>query len=231
MVLILNLISGIFSGLRVTTCFPLFTTRANSIQMELFYLLENLFLFIGVWLFSFRYFQMAKEIAKTIDLKLAFVNPLVMTNDLERRKTIYKVFELLNIFFMIIMCFFYSFSFVGDYQRHTGFTMLVICCATFLVQVPLQVLLAVLAIRKFYYVVMQQDSLSINSKPLKIQLGVLLFWMASTLYLVATLIVNYYGLCDYQSVKRITIADSCYFIPKLVLSLNISYFLYKSTKH
>ena len=53
--------------------------------------------------------------------------------------------------------------------------------------------------------------------------------MGSTTYLVSALIINYYDLCGYQAVKRITIADSCVFFPKLVLSLSISYFLYKST--
>ena len=54
--------------------------------------------------------------------------------------------------------------------------------------------------------------------------------MLSTSYLVGTLIKNYYTLPDYKSVKRITVADTVYNFPRLILITHVSYLLFKSTR-
>lgn len=57
----LLLLSNITAIFRITAIFPILSTRANDVEFELLYLLENLFFFSAIWLFSFKYFQMASE--------------------------------------------------------------------------------------------------------------------------------------------------------------------------
>ena len=83
---------------------------------------------------------------------------------------------------MILINCFYCISFIDGVESHVGFYILVVCCTTFMVQVPLQVVLMLLALKKFYCIIRELENVHLNLMPMKVQLVVLIFWMGSTIY-------------------------------------------------
>ena len=189
--------------------------------------LEGAALFSWLWLFSFKYYTVAREV------KLMFQKQRQRADETMRRKYLYRVTELANLilFGLVVLAMLY-FGTLGA-SGHVFKGVLIVGVILEFLQLPLDCFCVTYALFTFRSIVKGQEAVRVNTFQIHLHNVLIVLWTACGVFYIVVLVRD--GLpsdqMGYRGARDLTICDISMLILSSLISTLAGYVLYKAIRY